>query len=312
MKKLRIVFMGTPEFSVPVLEGLIAQHEVIAVVTQPDRQVGRHLEVKFSPVKEVAVQHQIPVFQPEKIGKDYEMILALKPDMIITCAYGQFIPKAVLDYPKYHCINVHASLLPKLRGGAPIHHAIIENYPRTGITIMYMAEKMDSGDILAQDETMIAPKDTTGTLHDRLSLMGRDLLLETIPKLIQGKIAPIAQDESKVTYAWNIKREDEHIDFGKTSLEIYNRIRGLNPFPGAYALLDDKVVKIYASRIEDRFYTTKQNGEIAAIYNDGIGISTQDGELVITEWKLEGKKQMKVRDYLLGQNGKDLLGKVLK
>ena len=155
MKKLKIVFMGTPEFSVPVLEGLIENYEVILVVTQPDKYVGRHKELKFSSIKEVAIKNNIPVFQPTKIRTDYQEIIDLKPDLVVTCAYGQIIPKVILDCPKYGCINVHASLLPKLRGGAPIHKALIDNYARTGITIMYMVEKMDAGDIISQSETVI-------------------------------------------------------------------------------------------------------------------------------------------------------------
>lgn len=312
MKKqdLRIVFMGTPEFSVPVLEGLISSYQVVGVVTQPDKEVGRKKEIRFSPVKEMAIKKQIPVFQPENIKKEYQEILNLKPDLIVTCAYGQIIPKVLLDFPKYRSINVHASLLPKLRGGAPIHKAIINNYLRTGITIMYMVEKMDAGDIIAQKETIIETEDTTGTLHDRLSMMGKELLLETIPDLIQGKIHPIPQNEEEVTYAWNITREEEKIDFTKSTLDVYNQIRGLSPFPGAYAVLDSKIVKIYASRISSSFFTTRKDGEIGKIYEDGIGVSTKDGEIIITELQFEGKKKMKVKDFLHGYDGEKMIGKV--
>ncbi len=312
MKKqdLRIVFMGTPKFSVPVLEGLISSYQVVGVVTQPDKEVGRKKEIRFSPVKEMAIKKQIPVFQPENIKKEYQEILNLKPDLIVTCAYGQIIPKVLLDFPKYRSINVHASLLPKLRGGSPIHKAIINNYLRTGITIMYMVEKMDAGDIIAQKETIIETEDTTGTLHDRLSMMGKELLLETIPDLIQGKIHPIPQNEEEVTYAWNITREEEKIDFTKSTLDVYNQIRGLSPFPGAYAVLDSKIVKIYASRISSSFFTTRKDGEIGKIYEDGIGVSTKDGEIIITELQFEGKKKMKVKDFLHGYDGEKMIGKV--
>ncbi len=309
-KSLRIVFMGTPVFSVPVLEGLIENYQVVGVVTQPDKAVGRKHEIKFSPVKEIAIRHQIPVFQPEKIKKEYQEIINLKPDLIVTCAYGQMIPNELLKYPKYHSINVHASLLPKLRGGSPIHKAIIHNYLRTGITIMYMVEKMDAGDILAQKETVIKQEDTAGTLHDRLSLMGKELLLSTIPDLVQGKITPVPQNEEEVTYAWNIQREEEKIDFTKRTIDIYNQIRGLNPFPGAYATLDKKIVKIYSSRISESFFTTKKDGEIGKIYEDGIGVSTKDGEIIITELQFEGKKRMKVREFFHGFDGEKLLGKI--
>ena len=181
---IRVVFMGTPDFSVPVLKGLIENYQVVGVVSQPDRKVGRHQEVEFTPIKKVAVDNNILVLQPEKIRKDYMSVLELKPDIIVTCAYGQIIPKELLDYPKYGCINVHASLLPKLRGGAPIHHAIIDGYKKTGITIMYMDEAMDSGDIISQRETKISDIDTLESLHDRLSEMGRDLLLDTLPSIL--------------------------------------------------------------------------------------------------------------------------------
>lgn len=310
MNKIKIIFMGTPDFSVPVLKGLIENYDVIGVVTQPDKEVGRKRQVTFSPIKQVAISHSIPVFQPVKIRNDYENILALRPDMIVTCAYGQIIPKVMLDAPKYGCVNVHASLLPKLRGGAPIHHAILDNYPKTGITIMYMVEKMDAGDIIAQVETIIKSDDTVGSLHDRLSVMGRDLLLETLPKIIKGDITPIPQKEEEVTFGYNIKREEELVTFDRITLTIYNHIRGLNPHPGAYAILDNNVVKLYNSRISSNFYNQKIPGEISRIYDDGIGVATKDGEIIITELQFAGKKRMLGKDYLNGTNPEKLLGKI--
>lgn len=309
-ERLRIVFMGTPEFSVPVLEALIENYQVVGVVTQPDKEVGRHHEIKPTPVKEVALKHKISVFQPQKIKKEYQDILDLKADLIVTCAYGQMIPKEILEAPQYGCINVHASLLPKLRGGAPIHRAIINNEARTGVTIMYMVEKMDAGDILAQIDTPIYKDDNVGTLHDRLSNLGAKLLIETIPDLVSGNIKPIPQKEEEVTYAWNIKREEEKIDFNKRTIDIYNQIRGLNPWPGGYALLEGKVVKIYEARISDSFFTTKKNGEIGKIYEDGIGISTKDGEIIVTKLQPDGKRKMLAKEYLNGVHEEDLLGKV--
>ena len=302
--------MGTPEFSAPVLEALIENYQVVGVVTQPDKEVGRHHEIKPTPVKEVALKNNILVLQPQRIKKEYQEILDLNADLIVTCAYGQMIPKEILDAPKYGCINVHASLLPKLRGGAPIHRAIINNETRTGITIMYMVEKMDAGDILAQEETPIFKEDNVGILHDRLSKMGAKLLIETIPDLINGKIKPIPQKEEEVTYAWNIKREEEKIDFNQRTIDIYNQIRGLNPWPGGYALLEGKVVKIYEARISDSFFTTKKNGEIGKIYEDGIGVSTKDGEIIITKLQPSGKRKMLAKEYLNGVHEEDLLGKV--
>ena len=310
MKKLKVVFMGTPEFSVPVLEGLIEKYDVIGVVTQPDKEVGRNHEIKFSPIKEVTLKHDIKVLQPVKIRTDYEDIVKLKPDMIVTCAYGQIIPKVLLDLPKYGCINVHASLLPKLRGGAPLHRCVINGDAKTGITIMYMDEHMDTGDIISQSEVLIDIKDTVGDIHDKLSVLGRELLLETIQKIVDGKIERIKQNDDEATYAFVIKREDELVDFNKNSLEVYNQIRGLNPFPVAYAVLDGKVIKIYSSEIKNNVYTTKKNGEIVRIYENGIGVSTKDSEIIITELKPEGKRKMNAKEYLNGINKEALIGKV--
>ncbi len=312
MDKLKILFMGTPEFSVNVLQGLIDNYDVIGVVTQPDKEVGRKHEIKFSPIKELALKNDIRVFQPVKLKEEYQELVKLNPDMIVTCAYGQMVPSILLKLPKYGCINVHASLLPKLRGGAPIHKAIINNYPRTGVTIMYMVEKMDAGDIISQVETIIKNDDTVGTLHDRLSLMGTKLLLETIPNIVSGNINPIKQDEKEVTYAYNITREEEKLDFSKNTIDIYNQIRGLNPWPGAYALLDDKIVKIYSSRISSSFFTTRKDGEIGIVYDDGIGVSTKDGEIIITELQFAGKKKMTVKEYLNGIDKESLIGKIFK
>ena len=308
---MKIIFMGTPEFAVPVLEGLIDSYNVVGVVTQPDKRVGRKQELVPTPIKKVALEHNIKVFQPEKIRKEYEDILAMEPDIIITCAYGQIIPKAILDYPRLGCINVHGSLLPKLRGGAPIHRAILDGYDKTGITIMYMDEKMDNGDIISKSETKIEDSDNLESLHDRLSIMGKELLLKTLPSIIDGTNDRIKQNEDEVTFGYNITREEEHIDFNKTSREIFNHIRGLSPFPSSYALLDDVEVKIYDSYIGNKKYAATP-GEICTIYNDGLGVCTRDGEIVITSIKVSGKKRMSVKDYLNGVKKDDLVGKVFK
>ena len=310
MNDNRIVFMGTPDFSVPVLEGLIEHYQVVGVVSQPDRRVGRKQEVVFTPVKEVAVKHHIPVFQPEKIRKDYDDILALHPDIIITCAYGQIIPKAILDYPKYGCINVHASLLPKLRGGAPLHHCIIDGYDKTGVTIMYMDEAMDSGDIISQKETPITDQDTMESIHDRLRVMGRDLLLETLPSILNGTATRMKQNEDEVTYAYNIKREEEYLDFTKTSRELFNQIRGLSPIPGSSCTIGDKDFKVYMARIEKVDTSKKIPGEVLHIYKDGIGIATKDYEIVLTDIKPSGKRRMLASSYVNGIHKEDFIGKV--
>lgn len=309
---MNIVYMGTPEFSVGPLRELIKKYNISLVVTQPDRKVGRKQEIKFSPVKEFALENNIEVFQPEKIRKEYQYILDKKPDLIITCAYGQIIPKEILDYPKYKCINIHASLLPKYRGGAPIHHAIINGDEYTGITIMYMDEAMDSGDILYQEKIKIEENDNVGTMFNKLSDLGSKMIIDFLPKFLNGEITPIKQNVDEVTYAYNISKEDEKIDFNNNSKDVFNKIRGLNPFPVSYALLDDKRVKLYASRIG----SSDKNGEIGEIihiYEDGIGIRTKDGEIIITELQFEGKKKTLAKEYINGlQNKEDLLGKIFK
>ena len=312
MNKIKVVFMGTPDFAVPVLEGLIENYEVVGVVSQPDKRVGRKQELVNTPIKEVALKHNILVFQPEKIKEDYEDILKLNPDIIVTCAYGQIIPSAILDYPRLGCINVHASLLPKLRGGAPIHKAIIDGYSKTGITIMYMDKKLDNGDIISTSETEILDSDNLESLHDRLSIMGRDLLLQTMPSIINGTNKRIKQNEEEVTYAYNIKREEEHIDLSKTRREVFNQIRGLSPVPGANLLVDGDEFKIHRAEISERKFTNKEIGEVTGLYKEGIGVMTQDGEIILTDIKPFGKKRMSASSYINGLRDKSLIGKVLK
>lgn len=312
MNNLKIVYMGTPDFSVGPLEKLIKEYNVIAVVTQPDKEVGRKKEIKFSPVKQCAIENNIKVLQPEKIRVEYDEIIKLNPDIIVTCAYGQIIPKELLTLPKYGCINIHASLLPKLRGGAPIHKAIIDGYDKTGVTIMYMDEKMDSGDIIYQEKVKIEDNDNVGTLFDKLSVLGSNMIVKVLPDIINNNINPIKQNEEEVTYAYNITREEEHINFNKTTKEVFNQIRGLNPWPVGYAVLDDKKVKIYESKIGSS-NKNGQIGEIINIYKDSIGVKTFDGEILITELQFEGKKRVFVKDYLNGlQDKNSILGKMFE
>lgn len=306
-----IIFMGTPEFSVPVLEGLISKYKVRAIVTQPDKPVGRHGEIKYSPVKEVALKHNILCLQPNKIREVLQEINVMTPDLIITCAYGQILPLELLLIPRLGCINVHASLLPKLRGGAPIHHAIIDGYTKTGVTIMYMAEGMDSGDIISQREIEISDDDTAASLHDKLSIIGRDLLLDTLPSIIDGTNKRMPQDESEVTYGFNISRKDEKIDFSKTKRKIVNQVRGLNSWPGAYCTFDGKIMKVWKCYRTDEVYDRALPGEITAIYPDGFGVKCGNGEVVFTEVQPEGKKKMMASDFINGYHG-NLVGKVLK
>ncbi|MDD6403599.1 MAG: methionyl-tRNA formyltransferase [Mollicutes bacterium] len=308
---MKIVFMGTPDFAVNVLQGLIDNYDVVGVVSQPDKRIGRHQVLTNTPVKELALKYDIPVFQPIRIREDYEDILNLNPDLIVTCAYGQIIPKDILDYPRLGCINVHASLLPKLRGGAPIHKAIIDDYGTTGVTIMYMDVKMDSGDIISQREVKILDSDNLESLHDKLSEVGTSLLLDTLPSIIDGSNSSTKQDEDEVTYAYNIKREEEHIDFSKTSREVFNLIRGLCPVPSSNAILDEKEMKIYKSIISSKNYNGEY-GEIVDITKEGIVVKTGDAAIILTEVKPFGKKKMDANSYVNGIGKNNLIGKVFK
>ena len=309
MKDKKVIFMGTPEFSVPILEMLVKETNVIMVVTQPDSLVGRKRELTFSPIKNLALKHNIEVYQPVSIKKEYEYILEKKPDIIITCAYGQIIPTELLEIPEYKAINVHASLLPKLRGGAPIHRAIINGYSETGITIMYMAPGMDDGDIITEESTDIEFTDNVGTLHDKLSIMGRDLLLKTLPDIFSGNMKRTPQEDG-VTYAYTIKREDEHISFNKVGIEVYNHIRGLYPFPTGYALLNNEIIKICEAELGE--YTNKgKPGEIINIYDNGIGVKTIHEEIIITKLKPSGKKEMSAKEFINGRRKENLIGEIL-
>ena len=309
-KKLQIVFMGTPEFAVPVLQGLLDNYKVRAVVTQPDRK-GNHGQINVSPIKRLAQDKAILVLQPEKIKEDYQEIINLKPDLIVTCAYGQIIPRELLECPRLGCINVHASLLPKLRGGAPIHKAIIEGHSKTGITIMYMNTKMDEGDIITQEEIPILDNDTASSLHDKLSILGRDLLIKTLPSIIDGTNSRIKQDSSQATYAFTLKKEDEKINFNKTARQIHNQIRGLNSWPGAYCIFEGKILKVWDSFITEN-YPIGFNGEITAIYKEGIGVKVSNGEVVFKIVQPEGKNKMDAISFVNGLRDKNIVGKVLQ
>lgn len=310
MKDKRVVFMGTPEFSVPVLEMLIEKCNVVLVVSQPDSFVGRKKELKFSAVKEVAVKNGIPVFQPNKIRENYNAVIDANPDIIITCAYGQIIPKILLDYPKYGAVNVHASLLPKYRGGSPIHRCIMNGDDKTGITIMYMAPGMDDGDIIAQSEISIDFCDNVGIVHDKLSVLGSEFLYEILPDIFSGNASRVKQDESLVSFAYNIKREEERLDFNDSVINVYNKIRGLYPFPGAYFMIDGEVIKVSDARISEELYDG-EIGKIVSFFDDGFGVRCADGVIVITRLKPAGKKEMSCRDYINGKRKENLLGKKL-
>ena len=297
MKDLKVVFMGTPEFALPVLEMLIKETNVVLVVTQPDKIVGRKKELVFSPIKKLALDNNIEVFQPTKIKEDYSRIIDINPDIIITCAYGQIIPKVLLDLPKYNCINVHASLLPKLRGGAPLNHAIIDGYDKTGITIMYMDVGMDTGDIISTFEYEIKDNDTCDDLVNILSKEGSKLLKDTLPSIINKTNNRIKQIESEVTYAYTIKREEEHIDFNKSVIEVDRLVRGLYSNPLANTIINDIEYKIIKGHYEKgRSIPNKIN----IIDKNNLGIGCNDGIYYIDEIKPSGKNIMDIKSFLNG------------
>lgn len=303
MKDLKVVFMGTPEFACPVLETLIKNTNVVLVVTQPDAYIGRKKILTPSPIKSLALENNIEVFTPYNIKEDYENIINSKPDIIITCAYGQIIPKVLLDLPKYKCVNVHASLLPKYRGGAPIHASILNGDDETGITIMYMAEGMDDGDIIKEESIKILDTDNITTLSDKLSNLGAKLLIDTLPSILDGTCKSIKQDINKVSFAYIIKRKDEIIDFNKSYKEIFNKVRALKD--RSYFIMNNIEYKVVSVRYEKKL---GEKSKINSIYKDGIGIGCKDGEVVITEFIPSGKKQMLTSSYLNGVDKKSLLG----
>ena len=304
MKDLKVIFMGTPSFAVPILKMLNENTNVVAVVTQPDKVAGRKKEIIYSPVKTYALENNILVKQPIKLKDSVDEILNIPCDIIITCAYGQILPPRILNYPSLGCINVHASLLPKYRGGAPIHWCLINGEEKTGVTIMYMDQNMDSGDIICSKEYLIKASDNVSSLHEQLSIIGANLLLECLPSIINNTNKRIKQDESKVSFGFNITRDDERIDFNLTGEKIINKIRGLNSWPLANFLLNGVEFKA----IEAYFEPCNINnvGIITDIKKDAIGISCQNGIIYITKLKPFGKKQMDVKSYLNGVDKKSL------
>ncbi len=305
---IKTIFMGTPQFAVPILNTLIKETEVVLVVTQPDRYVGRKRILTPSPVKEVALKHNIPIFQPYNIKEDYEEILKYKPDLIITCAYGQIIPKPLLTLPRLGCINIHASLLPKYRGGAPIHHALINGEEKTGVSIMYMDEAMDTGDIIETLSLDILPTDNVATLQNSLSQLGADLLKQVLPQIINKTNKRLKQDDNLATYAKTIKRADEHLDFQKTAQDVFNRVRGV--YPSAYFLLNQKEVKVLEGYIGPQ--KKGQVGVISDITKNAIGINCLDNIYYITKLKPFGKNAMSASEYLRGTTFEKLKNSIIE
>lgn len=296
MKDKNVVFMGTPDFAVPVLEMLIKNVNVIGVVTQPDKLVGRKKKLVYTPVKEVAIKHNIKVFQPSKIRNDYEFLLDKDIDLIVTCAYGQILPKSVLDIPKYGCVNVHASILPKYRGSAPIQWALFNGDEKTGITIMYMDEGMDTGDIIKISEVNIDASDNVGTMHDKLSLLGSKTLESVLPTLFSDDVKRIKQGDD-FTLAPMIKREDEKLDFNTSGKNIINKIRGLNPWPLANVIINDLEIKVLKAEFKAQKVT--EVGKVL-IDKNSLGITCLDGVIYLKVIKPSGKKIMDIKSFLNG------------
>lgn len=297
---LKIIFMGTPEFSVPILEALHNKYEVVAVVTQPDKEVGRHRVLTPTPVKKYAVEHDLTVYQPEHIKEEYENLIKLNADLIVTAAYGQFVGTKLLHSPKYKSINCHASLLPKYRGGAPIHQAIKDGCDYTGVSIMYMEKKMDAGDVINTVKVKIEDTDNCGTMFEKLSFAARDLLMETIPLLIEGKINPVKQDESEATFAYNIANEEKVLDFNKTARCVFNHIRAYNPNPIAYFELKGDQIKVFDSALVDEV-TTEAPGTILLHKKNRLMIACGEGTVLeLLTIQPAGKKVMSARDFING------------
>lgn len=306
---MRIVFMGTTPFSCVVLQQLLDdKYDVVGVVTQPDRPFGRKQILKPSPIKELALLNNLVVLQPESIRKEYQDVLDLEPDLIVTCAYGQIVPKVILDYPNKGCLNVHASLLPKFRGGAPIHWSIIRGETETGVTLMHMDVGMDSGDMIAKQSVSIEDKDTMGDVEAKLMKASQVLIHEDLKKYLAGELSSIKQDEAQVTLAYTIKKEDEFISFNRPVKDVYNHIRGLVPWPVGYGILDEKRVKLHAAEYQHK-KVNEPAGTILKVTTEGIEVACIDGIVILKRLQTEGKQAMDVKDIANGV-GRDWTGKV--
>lgn len=304
---MRVIFMGTPDFAVPSLEALLTKHEVVLVVTQPDKPKGRGKKMVPTPVKACALEHGIPVLQPEKVKEPefVEQLRSYEPDLIAVTAFGQILSEPILEMPKYGCINVHGSLLPKYRGAAPMQWSIIDGEKVTGITTMYMAKGLDSGDMLLKAEVEITDEDTFATIHDKMAVTGANLLLDTLDQLEAGTLERIPQDHDAATYAPMITKETGHIDWSKNRQDIINLIRGLNPVPAAYTIYGEEVLKIFGASLSDVQANSAANGEIVAVVKKGFVVKCGDGCLLITEVQARGGKRMMTDAYLRGHAMKE-------
>jgi len=306
MKDLKVVFMGTPYFAVPILEKLITDTEVLLVVTQPDKVRGRNNKISFSPIKEIAVKNNIEVFQPEKIKQDYQTIIDKNPDIIITAAYGQIIPEELLFFTKYKAINVHASLLPKYRGGAPINRAIENGEKYLGITIMYMDKLMDNGDMISQRKIELKEEDNFDTMNKKLSILGRNLLMDTLPSIINSTNERIKQKEEDVTIIKLLNKEELLIDFNNDFVSVFNKIRSLDSVPGAYTFLNNKKYKLYDVRLGKN--VINEIGKVVDI-KDYLEIACKNGTIKVYSIQEEGKKKMNIKDFFNGHKKEDFLYK---
>lgn len=295
---MKVCFMGSMNFAVPILEGLNEKYDVELVITQPDKPVGRKKVLTPTPVKIKAKELGIEVFQPINIKNDYQRIIDLDIDFMIVAAYGQMIPEVVLAHAKYRAINVHASLLPKYRGGSPMHRAIQYGDEETGVTIMFMAMKMDAGEILSQTAIPITEQDNVGLIEEKLGILGRDLLLDTMLNI--DTVTPKKQDENKITFAYNIKPEEERINFHQSAKEIFNHVRGFYPWPLTYCLMDEMKIKVYDTTYLLENHQPSTIGEIVKADKTGVYIQTKDGIVVIKDLQLQGKKRMKINDFMNG------------
>ncbi|WP_088809505.1 MULTISPECIES: methionyl-tRNA formyltransferase [Listeria] len=298
----KIIFMGTPDFAVPVLKNLAEKYDVVAVVTQPDRVLGRKRVLTAPPVKVAANELGIPVYQPEKLraSEELDALLALDVDLLVTAAYGQILPNNLLALPKKGAINVHASLLPEYRGGAPIHYAVMDGKAETGVTIMYMVEKLDAGDMIAQRSMPITDEDDTGTMFEKLAVLGAALLMDTLPDFLAGKINAVPQNPEKVTFARNVSREQEKLDFSKEARVVWNHIRGLSPFPVAYTTFEGKPFKIWRAHLSSE-QTDLSPGSFVLLTKSTFGIVCGDGNLVVPEIVQPfGKPKMDANAFIQG------------
>ena len=304
---MRVIFMGTPDFAVASLEALLREHEVLAVITQPDKPKGRGKKLAFSPVKEYALAHGLAVLQPERV-KAPEFVEELRKynaELIAVTAFGQILPEEILNMPEYCCINVHGSLLPKYRGAAPMQRAIIDGETVTGITTMFMAKGMDTGDMLLKTEVEIAPEDNFETLHDKMAAAGASLLLETIAGLESGMIQRIPQKEEDATYAPMIDKETGHISWEKGGQEIINLMRGLTPGPGAYTLYEGEPLKLFRAEAENGAFPDAEFGEIVEVTKQAFAVKCGDGVLWVRELQARGGKRMSADAYLRGHELKE-------